>query len=505
MKNTLYILLFFLIGLQVNAQLPEDALRMGWNVPSGTARNQAIGGAGGSLGGEITSLFINPAGLGFYKTSELVFTPGFSLAKSNSNYRETSASSDNQTRFNLGTTGFVGGTIDRGSKWSSKSFAIGVNRVANFNSTVYYKGNNNLSSFSEQFAEEFAASGIDISNFENSDLSYGTKLALYTYLIDTMTINGTKQIVGLPEFADAVNQENKISTRGGITEVAIGFASNMDDRLYIGGSIGLPIVNYNRTTEFMETDAGNDANNNFKSAQYKEEFSSKGIGVNAKLGLIFKPVASWRVGLAIHTPSLYGMKDKLSAQMTTDLDHYLGKNYPIEGHSDAPAQYRYNLTSPWKFLVSGSYVFHEVADVRQQKGFITADIEYVTYGGSRFGSSDDYDDDSFFDDLNKVVKSQYKGAFNVRVGGELKFNTVMGRLGFAWYGNPYEDAELKANKMNVSGGLGYRHKGVFLDLTYVQSLGKDVNFPYRLSDKPNTFADIKDRSGSVILTVGFKL
>src|SRR6476661_7527438 len=58
------------------AQEPADALRYSWLTQNGTGRNQAIGGAGASLGGEFSSLFINPAGLGFYKTSEFVITPG---------------------------------------------------------------------------------------------------------------------------------------------------------------------------------------------------------------------------------------------------------------------------------------------------------------------------------------------------------------------------------------------------------------------------------------------
>ena len=59
------------------SQIPEDVLKFSWTSPTGTARNQAIGGAAGSLGGDITSLFTNPAGLGFYKTGEFVLTPGF--------------------------------------------------------------------------------------------------------------------------------------------------------------------------------------------------------------------------------------------------------------------------------------------------------------------------------------------------------------------------------------------------------------------------------------------
>jgi len=82
----------------------------------------------------------------------------------------------------------------------------------------------------------------------------------------------------------------------------------------------------------------------------------------------------------------------------------------------------------------------------------------------------------------------------------------MARAGFAYYTSPYKDAELKGRKMFASGGLGYRNKGVFVDLTYVQCLNKDVNFPYRVnSPRANTFADLKENGGNVILTVGFKI
>ena len=82
----------------------------------------------------------------------------------------------------------------------------------------------------------------------------------------------------------------------------------------------------------------------------------------------------------------------------------------------------------------------------------------------------------------------------------------MVRAGFAYYGDPYKDKELKGRKMNVSGGLGYRNKGIFVDLTYVHRLNKDVNFPYRVNaPRANTFADLKENGGSVFLTVGFKI
>jgi hypothetical protein len=46
---------------------------------------------------------------------------------------------------------------------------------------------------------------------------------------------------------------------------------------------------------------------------------------------------------------------------------------------------------------------------------------------------------------------------------------------------------------------------MFIDLTYVHNLTKDVNFPYRLTDKPNTYAVQQNTRGNVVMTVGFKL
>ena len=162
-------------------------------------------------------------------------------------------------------------------------------------------------------------------------------------------------------------------------------------------------------------------------------------------------------------------------------------------------------------MISASYVFREVENTKKQRAFITADIEYIHHKGSRFynnaeGLSDEDKDyyKAYYKAMNQVVKREYKGAFNFRVGGELKFNVMMARLGFAYYGNPYKDAGYKANRMLLSGGLGYRNKGFFIDLTYVHAISKDVDFPYRLEDRANTYAVLKQQRGNVVATLGFK-
>jgi hypothetical protein len=159
-----------------------------------------------------------------------------------------------------------------------------------------------------------------------------------------------------------------------------------------------------------------------------------------------------------------------------------------------------------------SYVIREVQDVTRQRGFLTADVEYVNYKASSFSAYTDENtttDEStkaYLKQLNKAIDNAYRGAFNFRLGGELKFTTVMLRLGVAYYSNPYKNINgEKGSKMDLSGGLGYRNKGVFVDLTYVHSLNKDVNFAYRLQSSPYSGASIKSGVNNIYLTVGFKI
>jgi long-subunit fatty acid transport protein len=511
MKRNLYIAALLVISFPAAAQFPEDALRTGWNIPSGTARTQAVGGAIGALGGDITSLYVNPAGLGFYKTSDFVLSPGFSFLKNKSSYRETDAAGNQLSRFNLNTSGFVFGYSNPNSRWKSSAFGIAINRTANFNSDVYYRGLNDYSSFSEVYAADFAASGLDIGGNWDYDnrISVGTKMAAYTYLIDTATINNEVQVVGRPEYLAETMQENSIRSKGGVTELALGFAGNMNDKFYIGASVGIPFLNYRRTTIYTESDPSGDDDNNFNFSRLEENYKLTGVGVNVKLGVIYKPAEQLRLGFALQSPTLYGLKDKSSAKMVTDVEKLFG-NDPIDSitsdhfYPDGDPTFKYDLTTPWKFTLSGSYVIREEEDVTRQRGFITADVEYVTHGSSRFSAAEEDDDDEYYKSVNTATKQAYKGAFNFRVGGEVKFNVLMVRLGYAYYGNPYDDKELKSDKMNISGGLGYRNKGIFIDLTYVHSTNKDVNFPYRLSDKANTFARLKDVNSNILMTVGFK-
>jgi hypothetical protein len=508
MKQYLSIILL-LTAFTASAQSPEEALRTAWFTQNGSARNMATGGVMGSLGGDITANHVNPAGLGLYKTREFVLTPGFALNNNKFNYRGTDTAGK-KNAFNYGTSGIIFGASNRrNAKWTSSAFAISVNQVANYNNHIQFSGFNNMSSFSEQYLEELVRDKANMTAAEQNYI-FGSSLAFRTYLVDTIsgpggTVAGFQSLVPI---STGVVQRYDATTSGGYHEIALGLAGNMEDKLYVGGSLTIPIINFNRDIIYSETDATSSTTNSFKFFEYKESFTSRGIGFGAKLGVIYKPQEFWRIGFAFHTPQLMTFTDRIRASMTTDTEGYAHVNSETSDNlnSGNAGQRKYDLTTPWRAIASASYVFREILDTRRQRAFISADIEYVNYRGARFSAIDKNNTTlvNYYQAVNETIKDTYKSNINFRLGGELKLHTIMFRLGGAYYGSPYKDDAIDASRLIASGGVGYRDHGIFIDLSYAHTFMKDAEFAYRLNDKPNTFAEQTGSRGNVVLTVGFK-
>jgi len=498
----------------LSAQVPEDVIRLSWHHHQGSARYMATGGTMGSLGGDITATFVNPAGLGLYKTREFVFSPSMLTHRSNATYRDSSLITKNN-RYNQGPIGWVIGMPGMVQKDIHTTFAIAFNQTAAMNQQVRYAGLNNFSSFSEQFAEEFSKSGYSIGSVlsTNSPLPYTAAPALNTYLIDTIRINGALQVKAAPEFlldsGGQVQQTMNRNQSGGFYELGFALATNVREKWLFGATLGVPIIRYHNVSTFHEADASGDTSNRFESFTYTDDFRSSGSGVQLKLGAIYRPVEYIRLGIAFHTPGIHLLKDTRTTTLETRLEN------PVKTFTESsttftsgqPGVSEYSYTSPWKAMISASYVFRELEDVRRQRAFISCDLEYVRHQASRFQSANEaptVEETAYFKALNQVIKNEYRGGINVRVGGELKFNVIMGRLGFAYYSNPYRDAAFKANRMLFSGGIGYRNKGIFIDLTYVHACIRNVDLPYRLENRANTFANIRQNLGTISGTLGFK-
>jgi long-subunit fatty acid transport protein len=288
----------------------------------------------------------------------------------------------------------------------------------------------------------------------------------------------------------------------------------VQDKLFLGASIVLPIVNFNRSLTVSETDLSTtNTTNQFGGFVFNEEFSSKGWGIGAKFGIIYKPEASLRVGFALHTPQLIGFRDKVSADMTTNTESYAGKVSASSNqlNNGLPGVREYTVITPTKATFSGSYFFASPGKPTQPLGFISADIEWVNYAGTRF-SANDFDQESadYYDDLNNTMKATYKNNINIRLGSEIKLTgNWMARAGTAYYGSPYKNEFADENgtklvtpsRFILSGGIGYRTNKYFLDFTISSAANRDAVVPYRLIDKPSPIA--VQNSNTVLFNIGY--
>ena len=511
MKKLLFTI-FSITSMVTYAQEPADALRFSWTVPAGTARQQAIGGAMGSLGGDLTATFVNPAGLGFYKTGDFVVSPMYRFGKTKSNYFDHKES-EKEGKIDLGTTGFVIGSGSRSGNVRSHVISIAFNTTGNFRNDILYRGINNQSSYSQKYIEEL----MNYGQFDSTItylFPFGSSLAFNTYWIDPQR-NSAGEVIGFTTnspVGTGVIQEQKITNRGGVYEGSLAFAANIKDKLMVGGSLSVPYTYFRREASFSEADATTDNTNNFDFAKFEETLTTSGLGANLKLGLIYKPQEYWRLGLALHSPTFFSLTDKYEAQLTANTEAHAGTwtDYSLDYTGGNPSEFKYFLLTPYKVIGSVSYVLREIEDVTKQRGFLTADVEYVNHRASSYSPDSENENDEstkdYLKQLNKAIDNAYKGAFNFKVGGELKFTTLMVRLGAAYYGNPYKNINgEKGHKLNLSGGLGYRNKGKFIDLTYVHNMTKDVHTPYRLQNNPYSSAELKGTTGNVVLTFGIKI
>lgn len=480
------------------AQDPSDALRLSALTPQGTARSIGFGNALGSIGGDFTSLSVNPAGLGIYRKSEFMITPSmmFSNAKATYNPNNTgfgNSMSDNGSHFAISNFGFVVQSNNRYSDWATSSFAIGMNRLADFTSNYTYGGTNTTSSGSFVFEEDANNNPGNINR--NGTPAY---MGYQSYLLDTATLSG-----GIPGYLSLINpsetnpigQRRTVRERGGISEFVLSWGANYEERFLIGATLGLPYVRYIRETTYREDDLSGNTNNDFANYSYTNDLRTTGIGINAKLGVIYKPSDMFRIGGALHTPTWYGLKDIQRVGITANTENFAGTN----SLSMPENEYNYNISTPWRAVASASLILRKI-------GFLTVDYEFVNYRSSRFRFEDaDRDYENF---VNNQIKDTYRGASNFRAGLEIRLDMISLRGGFGYYGNPYKESVYKdGQRYDYSAGIGFRTGNTFIDFGFIHRQYKNEEQPYVVgySNIVSPVARLTNNQNNAVLTLGFKL
>ena len=461
----------------------QDALRFSQFNQWGTARFNALGGAGSVLGGDISAAALNPAGLGLYNRSQFVITPGLSFNTFDSQFLGTNTGSE-RTNFSLANAGIVinfnKGDLAPGS-WRGGSLAITYNRFNDFRQEIGYSGQNNNSSIIDAML-----SGAD--GFFPEELGGIEQVGFDHYLINP--VPGAEDIY--VSFVDGFPlQRERIMRTGQIDQVNISFGGNFEDKIYLGAGLGITSTDYTQLRVFSEN-FSRSALNQFI---IDERLDVSGTGINANLGVIVRPTNFFRFGASITTPTWYNFDEESDAIYTSDYNNYDVANF-LDNNGDRliledtvlntlSSQTNiffsnYNLRTPMR-LNAG------VAFFIGKNGFITADIEHLNYSNA-FVSSGDF----IAENDNRTIENIYESTTNIRLGAEYRYNIFRFRAGFASIGDPTNDTldNVDRSRSVYSAGVGMNIGKYFLDLSYAQTQFADSFTSYSFqNDTPTANID----------------
>lgn len=498
---------FCMIGLS-QAQYVEDGLLFSQPDLGSTARFKAMGSANTSLGGDLSSITGNPAGLGFFNTSDAGLSFDYLNSQSKSSYYGTSTTGT-KDKFSLSQGGVVfhmpvRSTVGRNTGWLNFNIGIGYTKTNDFNSTIDFIGENNTSSYTN-----FLAEAANDPSYEPAFGDWGYE----SYLLDYNESEGFY----FPAASESTsNSQGNLDKRtGNQFQTNIAFGANYSNKLYVGASIGIAGFSYHKERRFdeigfMKEEAEIRAINpgsdfldpnheayDFVYADYELSSSSvqktNGTGFNGSVGFIYKPDNMFQVGFSATSPTWYTVTDDYSMYFDSWMvDPETGDAF-FEYVSDEELFYdEYKLRTPYRLNAGVSAIFTE--------GLITADVEYVDYASMRITT--DYADVNTASDED--IANIYQSAVNFRLGGEYRLaSDFLLRAGYNYRGNPYQDG-LESTAQTISGGLGYRINNTYIDLTYLNQRSDMEYTPYQSIEYPSNTASIKNSKNNVFLTVGFK-
>jgi hypothetical protein len=506
-----YVFGLALLGLASHAfaQNEVDALRYSRLQFGGPARTQAIGGANTALGGDLGNLTSNPAGLGLMRRSEISFTPGISTittkAKVINPEPNASAPQLNDTRNNLHIASLALAISNRRPdddtrNWRGGTFAVGFTRVNDFNAQFNYR---HTVSDNRSLFQRLREPRTTLDDIEDQDVqgSYSNLdgLAYGSYLTDFGN-NGNSIIISQPlEGRTSAVQEETVLTTGSQTQFDLAYGGSYQDKLYVGGGIGIIGARYKSTSELLETN-GENSGGSFGSLLLRDEVQTTGSGFNARFGFIYRPIDWLRVGGSVQSPTWYGMEDSYNSSLQANYSKPItvnGQSISTQTVRTEPGVYNYSLTTPWR--LNGG-----VAAIIGKYGFITGDVELVDYSNAKLRNASDMTngDNYSFEAENSNINALYQQAINVRVGAEGRFDAFRLRAGFAQYGDPYVNSAYDRAQRFITGGVGLRLKNAFVDLTGVYNTSDRLYQPYTLRSDLQPRVAVATNRFTTTFTVG---
>ena len=446
MKKLLFLIGGLLSFMAINAQVinyNQAGVLFTSEDINGTARFNAMSGAFGALGGDLSGADINPAGLAVFKKTQF----SGSLGVTNTDILTDFYGSGTENSINnLDLTQIGGVLVFNGSRHSNtRKIAIGFNYsvTRDFENSWFARGN---SSFAP------------ITDFYDPDVVYG--------------------IPNEQTFRNYTDGSNK--------KLVLTFASQPSDKLYVGASIVTYDLDYYQNTITEEFNEDNEGNTFDVSAQ--EELFTAGTGIAFNIGLIAKPSQEVRLGLAYQSPTWYELSEEF---IQYDDELFFNDQLDAQSGIASSSLFDYTLVTPSKVTGSFAYLFGK-------EGLISFDYSYKNYKNIKLRPSSEFIDEN--QDFNDGLKatSQFK------VGAEWRIDNVSLRGGYSFEESPYEDAIDTDNISGFSLGLGFKlNGGMKLDLAYLNRNNTDVYDFLNVDGADPVELDINNDKITATFVIGF--
>lgn len=506
MKKYLVLASLMVSSLFASAQSEFDALKYSKTDITGTARFVGMSGAFGALGGDMSAINVNPAGIGVYRSSELSLSPNIQMDDTKTTLDGTNA---NANKFNILMNGFgyVGSfrTYDE-SAISNFNFGITYNRTADFNRNTRVLGTGRKTSFVKE-----------ICFMENWLLNDGSPYTTPYWNFMNMSPDGIKVLdqtgsgyVSKVADGELANSDMDLKESGGIDNWNFTLGANYNHSLYVGLGIGLQYINYEMTSSYIEDFSAT------KGMELRNALSTNGAGVNFKIGAIYRPVPELRLGLSYNTGTYYMLTDVFAGSMAS-----WGFTNPGTGsvyadnqrHIGAEQSVDYIMRTPQQATMSAAYQFGK-------QGLLSVDVDLIDNPGINLKDANGVE----YTYINDAMTKHFKEALNIRVGGEWRMtdnfsarlggavstSPVVSTIGEDYIDTPYTrpNYSMPLNTYYASMGLGYRSGAFFADVALQEKMSNERFYNYyddiSIAAGDPTFANLNSNRTNLVLTAGIK-
>ena len=447
--------LLSLFMAHAHAQETYENTKLIDNDLNGTARYVSMGGAMEALGADISVINSNPAGIGLFRRSSGSVSFGLVSQDGASSFKY-----GNKTNASFDQAGFVYSLRD--GRRTFINFGFNYHKSKNFD---YILNATSALNGASQHKLSYMKALANENNLDKTSSGWRGKFA-YTSQLDNLYYN-TLMMTSSDGFFynDASGYEFGRAETGYIGEYDFNTSVNVNDRVYLGITIGIHDVHYTGHSLYNEA-LVNLNNQTAGDITVNDERRITGTGYNASFGIIFRPVdaSPFRIGLSVSTPTWYDLKTSnytyLINNTKADGGGKLQGDYPNYTTGES---YEFKLFTPWKFGVS---LGHTVGNYLA----LGASYEYADYSRLDTRVNDGYDVDYWGDvyehsssdePMNRHTRETLKAVSTLKIGAEAKVMPNLAvRAGYN-YVSPmfkkegYKDGNIDSYGSNYSSATDY--------------------------------------------------